>query len=74
MYVLLYSKAIYVQKSPFFTCYDVALLFWVFLRLVCCHVKKMRKVQYSCNIKGTYAPCSILFTEFSLDKNNKDMA
>ena len=31
------------------------------------------KVQYSCNIKGTYVPSSILFTEFSLDKKIKEM-
>ena len=26
------------------------------------------KVQYTCNTKGTYAPCYIHFTECSLDK------
>ena len=29
---------------------------------------KVSKVQYSCNIKGTYVQCILLFTEFNLDK------
>ena len=46
-----YSKAIHVQKSLFFTCYDVALLFWVFSKLsglLLC--SKISKVQYSISI------------------------
>ena len=63
-----------MSKNHHFTYYDVALLFWVFSKLVGGYVK-IFKVHYSCNIKETCVPCNILFTELNLDKkNNKDMA
>ena len=57
----------YKFKNHHFS-HDVALLFWVLCKLVCCPVQKISNVPYSCNIKGTCVPCNILFTEFNVDK------
>ena len=41
-----------IQKSSFFTCYDVALLFLVFSKLVCYYVQKQVRSNIHVTLKA----------------------
>ena len=63
----------YMSKNHNFSRYGVALLFWVFSKLVCCYVKKLRSNIHV--IFKAHVSHVIYFLRNSVwTKNNKDMA